>query len=135
MAPGTRLRAHRPTGRQRGIALVLALWLTILLTVIASGFAFSMRSEALAARNAVSAAQARVAADGAVERTLFELSRPRMTDTWVADGTRRMWSENGIQFDVMAIDETSKIDINYASDALLRGLMTSIGGLDDQTAA
>ena len=49
MATRTRLRSHRPIDRQRGIALVLALWLTILLTVIASGFAFSMRGEALAA--------------------------------------------------------------------------------------
>ena len=114
---------------------MLALWLTILLTVIASGFAFSMRSEAIAARNAISATQARVAADGAVERTFFELSRPRMTDSWTADGTRRIWKENDIQFDVTAVDESSKIDLNYASDALLRGLMTGVGGLDEQTAA
>ena len=53
-------RRSRPQ-RQRGIALLLALWLTILLTVIASGFAFSMRSEALAARNMVSLSQARAA--------------------------------------------------------------------------
>jgi general secretion pathway protein K len=120
---------------QRGIALVLALWLTIMLTVIASGFAFSMRGETIAARNAVSLAQARAAADGAVERTLYELSRPRMTDTWLADGTRRAWTENDVQFDVLAVDETSKIDLNYANDALLRGLVTEVGGLDDQTAA
>jgi general secretion pathway protein K len=120
---------------QRGIALVLALWLTIMLTVIASGFAFSMRGETIAARNAVSLAQARAAADGAVERTLYELSRPRMTDTWLADVTRRAWTENDVQFDVLAVDETSKIDLNYANDALLRGLVTGVGGLDDQTAA
>jgi len=57
--------------RQRGIALVLALWLTVMLTVIAGGFAFAMRNEALAARNMVSLAQARAAANGAVERTVF----------------------------------------------------------------
>ena len=59
---------------------MLALWLTVLLTVIASGFAFSMRSEALAARNAVSLAQARAIADGAVERTVFELMRPQVAE-------------------------------------------------------
>jgi len=46
----------RARDAQSGIALVLALWLTVLLTVIASGFAFSMRTEALAVRNAVSLA-------------------------------------------------------------------------------
>ena len=68
--------------RQRGIALILVLWLTIMLTVIASGFAFSMRSEALSARNALSLAQARTAADGAIERMAFELSRPRYPAAW-----------------------------------------------------
>ena len=43
---------------QRGVALILVLWLTVLLTVIAAGFAYSMRTEALAARNAVALAQA-----------------------------------------------------------------------------
>src|SRR6478736_3922489 len=57
----------RVRGAQSGIALVLALWLTVLLTVIASGFAFSMRSEALATRNAVSLAQARAIAASAVD--------------------------------------------------------------------
>ena len=94
-----------------------------------------MRGEALAARNAISLAQARAAADGAVERTLFELSRPRVADAWAADGTRRTWIENEIQFDVVAVDETSKIDLNSASDALLKGLLTTSGGLEDQAAA
>ncbi|HET8877162.1 MAG TPA: type II secretion system protein GspK, partial [Casimicrobiaceae bacterium] len=52
---------------QSGIALVLALWITVLLTVLASGFAFSLRSEALATRNAVSLARVRALADGALE--------------------------------------------------------------------
>ena len=67
---------HSPAVRSEGIALIAVLWLTILLTVIASGFAYSMRGEALAARNAMSLAQARAAADGAVERTAFELLAP-----------------------------------------------------------
>src|ERR1700704_6481478 len=69
----------RPSSSQRGIALIAVLWLTVLLTVIASGFAYSMRGEALAARNTMSLAQARAAADGAVERMAFELSRPRVS--------------------------------------------------------
>jgi general secretion pathway protein K len=133
-APATR-RTTPPRAAQRGIALVLALWLTVLLTVIASGFAFSMRSEAIAARNAISLAQARAAADGAVERTLFELSRPRLPDTWTPDGRAHRWSDNGTQILVTAVDETSKIDLNSANDALLKGLMTQVGGLDADAAA
>jgi general secretion pathway protein K len=121
---------------QRGIALVLALWLTILLTVIASGFAFSMRSEAIAARNAISLAQARAAADGAVERTLFELSRPQVPGiTWVADGTLHIWNDGDIEIRVVAVNESAKIDLNFANEALLKGLLATAGGLDAQATA
>ena len=121
---------RRPPAAQRGIALVMALWLTVLLTVIASGFAFSMRSEAIAARNAISLAQARAMADGAVERTLYELSRPRLPDAWAPDGRPHAWTDNGVQIRVTAVDETSKIDLNSANEALLKGLMTQVGQLD-----
>src|SRR5205814_6818228 len=118
MAMTSRLRNCRlqPTHKQQGIALVLALWLTILLTVIASGFAFSMRSEAVAARNAISSAQARALADGAVERTVYELSRPKLPDSWAPDGRAHPWAEGGAQVFVAAVDETSKIDLNSANE-------------------
>jgi general secretion pathway protein K len=116
---------------QRGIALIAVLWLTILLTVIASGFAFSMHGEAVAARNALSLAKARVAADGAVERVAFELSRPRnLPDVWQADGSPQTWAEGEVSITTWATDESARIDLNTANDLLLRGLLTNIGGLD-----
>ncbi|HEX6137163.1 MAG TPA: hypothetical protein VF059_05865 [Casimicrobiaceae bacterium] len=120
---------------QSGIALVLALWLTVLLTVIASGFAFSMRSEALAARNAVSLAQARAVADGAVERTAFELMRPRVVDAWTFDGQAHRYYDGDVAIVVSATDEAAKIDINSAPDPLLANLLIVIGGLDEAAAA
>ena len=91
-------RSRPSDSAQRGIALIAVLWLTVLLTVIASGFAFSMRGGALAARNTMSVAQARAAADGAVERVAFELSRPRNSpDVWLADGrARATWTDGEI---------------------------------------
>ena len=120
----------------RGIALVLVLWLTILLTVIAGGFAYSMRSEALAARNGVSLAQARAFADGAVQRAVLELMRPRgVADVWSANGQIHAWDDGGARIAVSAVDESGKIDLNTASDALLRGLLQTAGGLDPDVAA
>jgi general secretion pathway protein K len=68
----------RMRDRQRGIALVLTLWLTVLLTAIAGGFAYSMHTEAIAAGNAIGVARVRAAADGAVERAVYELAKPRV---------------------------------------------------------
>lgn len=117
--------------RQSGIALIAVLWLTILLTVIASSFAFSMHGEATAARNALSLAQARAAADGAVERTAFELTRPRnLPDVWRADGSPQSWADGEIKLTTWAVDESARIDLNTANDLLLKGLLQNVGGLD-----
>jgi general secretion pathway protein K len=124
-----------PRNAQSGIALVLALWLTVLLTVVASGFAFSMRSEALATRNAVSLAQARAIADGAVERTAFELMRPRVADAWTFDGQAHRWTEGDATVVAVAVDEAAKIDINAAPDLLLKNMLMNIGGLEEPSAA
>lgn len=120
---------------QSGIALIMALWLTVLLTAIASGFAFSMRSDALAARNAVSLAQARSAADGAVARTAFELMRPRISASWKADGVAHRWTDGPASIVVTAVDEGARIDVNAAPDALLRSLLVQVGGMDDASAS
>jgi general secretion pathway protein K len=128
-------RAVPGARRQRGIALILALWLTVMLTVIASGFAFSMRSEALAARNMISLAQARAAADGAVERTVFELSRTITPDTWKRDGTVHTWKDGDVTLTASATDEAAKIDLNAANESLLRSLFVNVGGADPDLAA
>ncbi|MDQ6621756.1 MAG: general secretion pathway protein GspK [Pseudomonadota bacterium] len=132
------LRHERGAGppREGGIALVLALWITILLTSIATSFAFSMRSEALAARNAVGGAQAQSAADGAVERIAFELQRPRNVtqENWNADGRLRTWRDGDVEITAVAIDESAKIDLNSASQPLLSGLLQNLGGLSAEDA-
>lgn len=112
----------------------MALWLTVLLTVLASGFAFSMRSEALAARNAVSLARARALADGAVERTAFELMRPQISGVWKDDGQAHAWADGDASIVATAVDETARIDINSAPDPLIKSLLMSVGGMDEASA-
>ena len=129
------MRRHGAGMRARGIALVAVLWLTVLLTVIASSFAYSMRGEALSARNALSSAQARAAADGAVERTAFELSRPRGNpDAWSPDGGAHAWRDGEAALTATAVDESAKIDLNVAAEPLLKGLIANVGGAEADVA-
>ena len=118
--------------RQRGIALVLVLWATTLLTVIAASFVFSIRTDTLLARNLVSGARAQALADAGVQRALFEMFKPR-TDAqrWKADGVPREWEFGGAKISVVVQDVSGKIDLNTASDVLLKGLLKS-AGLDDE---
>ena len=121
--------------RQRGIALIMVLWLTVMLTVVGGAFAFSMRSEVLAARNAVSLAQARAAADGALDRTVFELLRPRTTDSWKADGRYHQWKDGETLLVASAVDESARIDLNMGAEPLLKNLFVVLGELDDAAAS
>lgn len=131
----SRMRRGARCDRQRGIALILVLWLTILLTVIGGSFAYGMRNEALAARNSLSLAQARALADGAIYRTVFELMRPRtLADLWSADGSIHAWDENGSYIAVRALDESGKIDLNTAPDGLIKSLLQTAAELDADTA-
>lgn len=119
---------------ERGIALILVLWLTVFLTVIASSFAYSMRGAALAARNGVSQAQARALADGAVHLTLLELIRPGGggVERWRANGVPRSWEEDGAKITAVATDESAKIDINTGAEPLLRGLLQTAGAMPQE---
>ena len=128
-------RGLRPSASQHGIALIAVLWLTVLITVIASSFAYSMRGEALAARNTLSLAQVRSVADGAVERVVFELTRPRVAaDAWSADGQPHVWNDGDIAVTATAVDEAARIDLNSAPEPLLKGLLQNVGGLDSDAA-
>jgi len=114
--------------RERGVALVVVMWVSILLTVIASSFIYEARTDALVVRNTISMARAEGIADAAVYRALFELYRAdNAPDAWRRDGTVRDWSYEGVPVKVEIRDESGKIDVNTAADPLLRGLFQSVG--------
>ncbi len=62
-----------PLTNERGVALLLVLWITLLLTVIAAGFAVSIRVEGSAALNARGEAEAHALAVAGFQRALAEL--------------------------------------------------------------
>jgi hypothetical protein len=72
----------------------------------------------------------RAAADGAVERAVYELAKPRLPGAWIPNGAAHAWKDGEIDLTVRATDETAKIDLNSANEILLRGLFTQIGGVD-----
>ena len=114
--------------RQRGVALVLVLWAAVLLTVIASAFIVERRTETLIVRNSASLARAEAAADAGVFRAVYEVYRSdNEPDRWKRDGSIHEWGFDSMPVRVEMRDESAKIDINTASDALLRGLLLSSG--------
>ncbi len=113
---------------QHGIALVLVLWATTLLTVIAASFAFSMRTDTLLAQNLAASARAQALADAGVQRALYEMFKPIADlQRWKGDGVPHQWEFGGGKLSIMVLDVSGKIDLNSASDDLLKGLLKSVG--------
>ena len=121
---------------QRGVALILVLWVTILLTVIAGSFAFAMRTDMLVVQNSVAIARAEAAANAGVHRALLELFKPPSdAERWQADGQVHEITLAGAKVTVSVLDESGKIDINAAAIELLKGLFLSAGLNDEEAAA
>jgi general secretion pathway protein K len=127
-------RAHSPS-RQRGIALILVIWLSTLLMVIAGSFVYAMRTDARAARNAALIAQGDALAQAAVARCVMELYKGQGSpEVWKRDGEARSWAFDGVEVTVRLSDESAKIDINTANNELLKSLFR-YAGLSDEDAA
>ena len=124
----------RAPSRQRGVALVLVMWVAVILGIVAASFILERRTETLVVMNSISMARAEAAANAGVTRAITESYRndPTATDAWKRDGTPHDWVYDGVSVRVEMRDESAKIDINTASEALLRGLLVSSGLADDE---
>lgn len=113
--------------RQRGIALVLVLWVTLLMSVIAGSFALSARTESIQSRILLNKAQARFMAEAGLHRAVFELRNPDPETRWIADGRPYEMELDGAKIEIRITDESGKIDLNQANEELLIGLFASVG--------
>lgn len=119
---------------QRGIALILVLWVAALLTVIAASFAFAARTDMNILGNQSSRARAEAAANAGVERAVFEAFKPiNLPERWQQDGREYSFALGDAAVRVNLLDESAKIDINTGSPALLKGMFLSVG-VEDQRA-
>lgn len=121
--------------RQAGIALILVIWVVTLLLVIAASFLYATRTDAKAMRNAADIARAEAVARAAVARASIELAKPSRTPGgWRRSPAPRTWSFDGLDVTVTLVDESGRIDINAANQALLLSLLRRVG-LDDTESA
>ncbi|MGZ8450023.1 MAG: general secretion pathway protein GspK [Candidatus Deferrimicrobiaceae bacterium] len=120
----------RGTGPDRGVALLLVLWALVLLGTLALGFSWSMRIEALAARNGVDDARAYFQARTGVNRAVVLLaSLP--ADNVLAQAIA---GEDGdASYDVRVESESGKVDVNLVGEEVLLEILKK-GGLPEEEA-
>ncbi|MBI3583152.1 MAG: general secretion pathway protein GspK [Nitrospinae bacterium] len=119
---------------EKGIALILVLWVVILLGVIVNTFAWMVRTEAQAVGNFKEETRAYYLARGGFQRTIMELLKSRestvhepLKERLKLDGRVNMIHFIDGYAEVRVMDEGGKIDINVASrDDIIR-VITALG--------
>lgn len=119
---------------QRGVALILVIWVIALMSVLLGSFALIARTESLESRHLLDGTIARYAAEAGIERAVYELRNPDPTTRWVGDGRPYEFVFDNARIQVELTDESGKIDINTADDTLLQALFESVG-VDSERAA
>jgi len=137
----------RPPGRrrERGVALLLVLWIFVVLGVLAADFARYIRDDAMAGVNFAEETRAYYIALAGMNRTIYDADRaheraapgavtppPAVDDEdaedepLTADGQWHDGEFAGGHYTVRMTDEASLISLNKADDALLTRVVTNL---------
>lgn len=120
---------------QRGVALLVVLWIFIFLLVVAFDFSASVREEATAAHRYSDETQGYYIALAGFERGVYEFlqqstARDALATQKKADIFDGDWHEEALgggAFRVRWVDEGGKININRADEETLRRVFTNLG--------
>jgi general secretion pathway protein K len=126
--------SRAPMHRQRGVAMILVVWVIALMSVLLGSFALIARTEGMQARHLFDTTTARYAAEAGLERAVFELRRPDPNSRWTGDGRPYEFQFDNALVHVELTDESGKIDLNSVGDDILVQLFVSVGlNLDQAT--
>lgn len=113
--------------RQRGVALLLVLWATVLLAALLVGVAAASRSHSEAALYGAERVRAELAAEAGIAHAVAGLRAPDVRTQWVPDGRAYQLSFDGARVTVAVVDVSGQVDLNASPPELLRGLLEAAG--------
>jgi len=108
----------------RGIALLLVLWALVLLGTLALGFSWSMRTEAMAARNGIDETRAYFQARTGVNRAVVLLASLPADNVLKASITGK---DDDASYAVRVESESGKVNVNLVDDEVLLGILLKAG--------
>ncbi|HWP00144.1 MAG TPA: type II secretion system protein GspK [Methylococcus sp.] len=114
--------------RERGLALVLVLWVLVLMTIMAGSFSLTLRRESELASGVRGNARARALAEGGVHYAMLMLAERDSARRWKSDGTPYTVELGQARLFIRIEDESGKLDLNAASEAALRELFLQVLG-------
>ena len=121
------MRTESTVQHQRGIALIIVLWLIVLLGVMAAGHARNVHTETLLASRQLESARARALAEAGVQHAIIELLARNSVREWPINGTITTVHIDGHEVSIAVRDATGLIDLNAASADLLAAAFAATG--------
>lgn len=112
--------------RQRGLALVVVLWATVILAMLATAISHVAREDVILARNLVDATQAELAADSGLHHALERILSHGPEIFWEGEEVQN-WEFADGEIRVSVTDESGRIDINAAPASLMANLFKAVG--------
>ncbi len=109
---------------QAGVALILVLWMVTLIALLAGSFLAATRTEGLAVRHRIDAAQARATADGGVEWAVFQILSGAPVP---ADGQPISVDLPGGTAEIRIQDTRGLFDVNQTPLPVLRQILLALG--------
>ncbi len=112
---------------QRGVALLLVMWLVALLAALVGAFTLIARTEHLQGRVLVRGLVAENAARAGIEYAMTRVAAPDPRQRWLPDGRPHRWHYDDAEVVVEIVDENGKIDLNQADLTLLTEFIRHLG--------
>ena len=131
------IRAGTITRPQKGLALIMVLWVLTILTVTVFSFSYMTRTEAYAVLSFRQTIEKKFLAEAGMERGVAELfymsanknavSVTPGSEAWRTDGRQyKIVTDNGYYI-VRITNEAGKVDINTTPELILRNLLLNLG--------
>ncbi len=114
---------------ERGLALLLVLWVVVLLAVMATALTRTQRVHIAMIRNLESQVAARELLEAGIRFMMAQLEfrgRPDTENPWPVDGRLHLWSFAGHRLWVGAEPEAARLDINLADGDTLEALLLAL---------
>ncbi len=112
---------------EKGVALVLVLWILVLVTVATSAYALMARMDQLEANALLSGTRARLHAEAAINLMAVRLRDPDDFTRPIADGRPYFQRIDESEIEIRITDERGKLDINSAEEDTLFTMFVNHG--------
>ena len=120
---------------QKGVALIVVLWMVSIMLMIGSAMLYSVKTDSTMTSYTKTSAQASAYADAALRYAIAQLMLPKQVRELKTTGSPYPWKYDGITAEISVIGENGLVDINRATRTLLQKVLEQVGIVEEEAEA